>query len=146
MKKYVDKEIFLKSLRRRQKILKYNDKTLSIEAGLNPTAIRDIFKKQKNMPRFDTIAALADALCCTPEQLVYDRGAPDSTALHRKISDRMTLKVIQHALEFRDTDYSNQQILDASIRALKTISSDPDFTSRDIDIVFRSMNLIKKNH
>lgn len=145
MKKYVDKKVFLKSLRRRQKAMKYDDKTLSLKAGLNPTAIRDIFNKQKTMPRFDTIATLADTLCCTTEQLVYDMHISDSNLPAKKISDSVYLEIIQHALEFRNTEYSDQEILEASRRVLTALSSSPDLTSRDIEIVFRSMNLVKKN-
>lgn len=146
MKKHVDKEVFLKSLIRRQKKLGYNDKRLSVEAGLNPTAVRDILKKQKTMPRFDTIAALANSLLCTPEQLVYGSDLPDCNIPRRNISNKLCVEVMRHALEFRNTHYTDRQILDAALKTLETISSDPDFTSRDIDIIFRSMNLIKNNH
>jgi transcriptional regulator with XRE-family HTH domain len=47
-------------------------RSLSLAAGLNETAVRDIIAGRARFPRYDTILALAEALDTTPAYLMGD--------------------------------------------------------------------------
>ncbi len=49
-----------------------NPRSLSLKAGLNSTAVRDMFEGRSRFPRYDTVKALADALGTTPAVLMSD--------------------------------------------------------------------------
>lgn len=48
----------------------YNPRSLSLKAGLNSTAVRDMLEGRSRYPRYDTAKALAEALQTTPEKLM----------------------------------------------------------------------------
>jgi len=48
----------------------YNPRSLSLKAGLNATAVRDILEGRAKYPRYDTIKALAGILQVTPDDLM----------------------------------------------------------------------------
>jgi len=50
-----------------------NPRSLSLQAGLNPTAVRDMLEGRTRFPRYDTALSLSDCLGVTPAQLM---GAP----------------------------------------------------------------------
>ncbi|MDX2028960.1 MAG: helix-turn-helix transcriptional regulator [Alphaproteobacteria bacterium] len=50
----------------------YNPRSLSLKAGLSPTAVRDMLEGRSRFPRYDTAKALADALDTTPAFLMGD--------------------------------------------------------------------------
>lgn len=58
-----------------------NPRSLSLRAGLNATAVRDMIEGRSRFPRYDTVQALADVLKTTPARLMSDpnRG-PESSA------------------------------------------------------------------
>ncbi len=47
-----------------------NPRSLSLKAGLNATAVRDMLEGRTRFPRYDTVLALADALDVPPSQLM----------------------------------------------------------------------------
>jgi len=47
-----------------------NPRSLSLKAGLNPTAVRDMLEGRTQFPRYDTVEALAASLGVTPAQLM----------------------------------------------------------------------------
>src|SRR5690349_14733394 len=51
----------------------YNPRSLSLKAGLNATAVRDMLEGRSRYPRYDTIKALADTLDTTPALLMGDK-------------------------------------------------------------------------
>lgn len=51
----------------------YNPRSLSLKAGLNATAVRDMLEGRSRFPRYDTIKALADALDTTPALLMGEK-------------------------------------------------------------------------
>lgn len=55
---------------------KLNPRALSLKAGLNATAVRDMLEGRARFPRYDTVEALAKALEVTPAQLMG--GTPES--------------------------------------------------------------------
>lgn len=55
---------------------KLNPRALSLKAGLNATAVRDMLEGRARYPRYDTIESLAGALGVTPAQLMG--GTPES--------------------------------------------------------------------
>lgn len=55
----------------------FNPRSLSLTAGLNATAVRDILEGRARSPRYNTIQALANALQVTPAQLMAST-APDA--------------------------------------------------------------------
>ncbi|MER2519561.1 MAG: helix-turn-helix transcriptional regulator [Bdellovibrionales bacterium] len=56
----------------------FNPRSLSLKAGLNPTAVRDMFEGRSRFPRYDTAMALAEALHTTPARLMCDPESPES--------------------------------------------------------------------
>jgi len=48
----------------------FNPRSLSLKAGLNQTAVRDMLEGRTRFPRYDTVAALAEALGTTPALLM----------------------------------------------------------------------------
>jgi transcriptional regulator with XRE-family HTH domain len=50
----------------------YNPRSLSLKAGLNATAVRDMLDGRSRFPRYDTIQAMADVLDTTPALLMGD--------------------------------------------------------------------------
>ncbi|MCL2474487.1 MAG: helix-turn-helix domain-containing protein [Alphaproteobacteria bacterium] len=55
-----------------------NPRRLSLLAGLNSTAVRDMLDGRAKFPRYSTIKALADALGTTPALLMADPETADS--------------------------------------------------------------------
>lgn len=53
---------------------KMNPRSLSLKAGLNATAVRDMLEGRAKFPRYDTVEALAEALEVTPAQLMGGKG------------------------------------------------------------------------
>jgi transcriptional regulator with XRE-family HTH domain len=52
-----------------------NPRSLSLRAGLNATAVRDMLEGRSRFPRYDTVQSLADALGVTPATLMGESGA-----------------------------------------------------------------------
>ncbi len=50
----------------------FNPRSLSLRAGLNSTAVRDMLEGRTKFPRYDTTRALASALGTTPAVLMGD--------------------------------------------------------------------------
>jgi len=61
------------NLRRLMEEKGLNPRSLSLKAGLNPTAVRDMFEGRSRFPRYDTAQALADVLETTPAILMGDQ-------------------------------------------------------------------------
>ena len=55
-----------------------NPRRLSLLAGLNPTAVRDMLDGRAKFPRYNTIKALANALGTTPALLMADAETADT--------------------------------------------------------------------
>jgi len=53
----------------------FNPRSLSMKAGLNPTAVRDMLEGRTKFPRYDTARALAIALGTTPVALMGDEDS-----------------------------------------------------------------------
>ena len=53
----------------------YNPRSLSLKAGLNATAVRDMLDGRSRFPRYDTIQAMAEVLQTTPALLMGDAEA-----------------------------------------------------------------------
>lgn len=58
----------------------FNPRSLSLKAGLNATAVRDMLEHRTRFPRYDTIEALAQALQITPSQLMEGKEALSSSS------------------------------------------------------------------
>jgi transcriptional regulator with XRE-family HTH domain len=52
-----------------------NPRSLSLKAGLNATAVRDMLDGRSRFPRYDTIKAMAEVLETTPALLMGDADA-----------------------------------------------------------------------
>ncbi len=66
---------WVSNLRRLMDELGFNPRSLSLKAGLNATAVRDMLEGRSRFPRYDTAAALAQALNTTPAQLMSEPSA-----------------------------------------------------------------------
>lgn len=51
-----------------------NPRSLSLKAGLNATAVRDMLEGRTRFPRYDTVKALAGSLGVTPASLMGDEA------------------------------------------------------------------------
>lgn len=54
-----------------------NPRRLSLLAGLNATAVRDMIEGRSRFPRYDTVQALANVLKTTPAQLMSNKKTID---------------------------------------------------------------------
>ncbi len=61
---------WVRNLRRLMDEQKLNPRKLSLLAGLNATAVRDMIEGRSRFPRYDTVQALADVLGTTPAILM----------------------------------------------------------------------------
>ena len=61
---------WVRNLRRLMDEQGFNPRSLSLRAGLNATAVRDMIEGRSRFPRYDTVQALADALNTTPALLM----------------------------------------------------------------------------
>ncbi len=61
---------WIANLRFLMKARDINARALSLKAGLNPTAVRDMLEGRTQSPRYDTVEALSAALAVTPAQLM----------------------------------------------------------------------------
>lgn len=52
----------------------FNPRSLSLKAGLNATAVRDILEGRAKYPRYDTVEALAKALEVKPSELMSGKA------------------------------------------------------------------------
>jgi len=75
-KKDAPKPKWLDNLRALMAHRGYNARSLSLTAGLNATAVRDMLEGRARFPRYDTVESLSKALSVTPAQLMG--GTPDS--------------------------------------------------------------------
>ena len=57
-----------------------NPRSLSLKAGLNATAVRDMLEGRSRFPRYDTVKALAAALGTTPARLMSKDSESDDAA------------------------------------------------------------------
>jgi len=78
-KKDLQKPKWLDNLRALMAHRGFNARSLSLTAGLNATAVRDMLEGRARFPRYDTVESLSKALSVTPAQLMG--GTPD-TILH----------------------------------------------------------------
>ncbi len=63
---------WVNNLRRMMDAQGFNPRSLSLKAGLNATAVRDMLEGRSRFPRYDTTLALAEALNTTPALLMSD--------------------------------------------------------------------------
>jgi transcriptional regulator with XRE-family HTH domain len=64
---------WVKNLRRLMDEQGLNPRKLSLLAGLNATAVRDMIEGRSRFPRYDTVQALADVLGTTPAMLMSNK-------------------------------------------------------------------------
>jgi transcriptional regulator with XRE-family HTH domain len=60
----------------------FNPRSLSLKAGLNPTAVRDMLEGRTRFPRYDTVQALASTLGVTPAQLMGGKANSTEKVSH----------------------------------------------------------------
>jgi len=63
---------WVRNLRKLMEDQGYNPRSLSLKAGLNATAVRDMLEGRSRFPRYDTAKSLAAALDTTPTLLMSD--------------------------------------------------------------------------
>jgi transcriptional regulator with XRE-family HTH domain len=64
--------LWVRNLRTLMEQQGFNPRSLSLTAGLNATAVRDMLEGRTKFPRYDTARALAGALNTTPAALMGD--------------------------------------------------------------------------
>ena len=71
---------WIKNLQRLMAEQELNPRSLSLKAGLNATAVRDMVEGRSRFPRYDTAQALAEALGVTAAQLMSDGKTASTVA------------------------------------------------------------------
>ena len=66
------------AFRRRIAAAGYSPRSLSLAAGLNATAIRDILQGRSRRPRYQTLYRIAQVLGTTPESLLTEDDASET--------------------------------------------------------------------
>lgn len=84
MKKNEHESKWIERLRGLMESHALNPRSLSLKAGLNPTAVRDMLEGRVKYPRYDTVEALAKALDVTPAQLMSGETQAVKAAPHSK--------------------------------------------------------------
>jgi transcriptional regulator with XRE-family HTH domain len=74
---------WIANLRSLMEARELNPRSLSLKAGLNATAVRDMLEGRTQFPRYDTVQALAEALDVAPHQLM---ASPDILKESTKIT------------------------------------------------------------
>lgn len=130
---------FAKNLRERIKSLGMTAHGVSRSAGLNPNAVRDILAGKVRSARFETVAALARVLACTPEDLAgahpHTRQIEDAEHLAPGDSAYAVLAVIypSHPRAF-PLRAASDALRDVGIVAGDILIVDPDVVARDGDL------------
>ncbi len=75
MKKKEQETGWIARLRSLMEANDFNPRSLSLKAGLNPTAVRDMLEGRVKYPRYDTVESLAKALNITPARLMSGETA-----------------------------------------------------------------------
>ena len=65
---------WIETLRALMDVRGYNPRSLSLKAGLNATAVRDMLEGRAKFPRYDTVEALSNALNITPNDLMKEKA------------------------------------------------------------------------
>jgi transcriptional regulator with XRE-family HTH domain len=63
---------WVRNLRSLMEQQNFNPRSLSLKAGLNATAVRDMLEGRSQSPRYETVCALAETLNTTPAILMND--------------------------------------------------------------------------
>jgi transcriptional regulator with XRE-family HTH domain len=85
----------------------FNPRSLSLAAGLNATAVRDMLEGRTQSPRYDTARALANALETTPAILMGDDDVAAEVARKgRKFGENLELftEIISRLVEVIEND------------------------------------------
>lgn len=73
---------WVRNLRRMMDEQGLNPRKLSLLAGLNATAVRDMIEGRSRFPRYDTVQSLANTLGTTPAQLMSTPETNDEIRAH----------------------------------------------------------------
>jgi len=73
--------VWVRNLRMLMEESGHNPRSLSLKAGLNATAVRDMLEGRSRFPRYDTVKALAETLNTTPALLMSDNDTASEVAL-----------------------------------------------------------------
>lgn len=82
---------WVSNLRRLMDELDLNPRSLSLKAGLNATAVRDMLEGRSRFPRYDTAQALAKALQTTPARLMSDANTAGNNSSDSISNDDLDL-------------------------------------------------------
>jgi transcriptional regulator with XRE-family HTH domain len=66
---------WIDNLRTLMELRGLNPRALSLKAGLNATAVRDMLDGRVRFPRYDTVRSLATVLSTTPARLMSETGS-----------------------------------------------------------------------
>src|ERR1700743_1870546 len=90
--------MWVRNLRALMEQKNFNPRSLSLKAGLNATAVRDMLEGRSRFPRYDTATALAEALGVTPSVLMNDPKAVKSKGEH---APQLLPKILARSQETR---------------------------------------------
>lgn len=80
----------------------YNPRSLSLKAGLNATAVRDILEGRAKYPRYDTVGSLARILEVAPDDLM--NRSPKDILNKKPVSEKQATKSPSNGLEDDDLE------------------------------------------
>lgn len=113
--------IWIANLQRLMQEQDLNPRSLSVKAGLNPTAVRDMLECRSNSPRYNTVRAIAAALNTTPADLMEGR-----------------VKV-----RLKRTDFKNTELLTNIIEVLLTRNADENRKSSPREFAIEVISLYR---
>jgi transcriptional regulator with XRE-family HTH domain len=79
-----------------------NPRSLSLKAGLNATAVRDMLEGRSRFPRYDTARQLAEALATTPAMLMGDEpsiASPEKKVPHFSHDSELLTEILTRLQE-----------------------------------------------
>ena len=90
---------WVRNLRSLMEAKNLNPRRLSLNSGLNATAVRDMLEGRTRFPRYDTALALSTTLGTTPAHLMGERGRGDELGADVELLAEIITRLLEVADE-----------------------------------------------
>jgi transcriptional regulator with XRE-family HTH domain len=115
----------------------YNMKQLSLDSGLNETAVRDIMRGRVANPTYHTLSSLARTLICTVAELTGEQDLKNALTNTRSINYQALIKAVniiddlinEEQLILKSTDKAKAYLACYEILALNKAINKKDITA-----------------
>jgi len=89
----------------------FNPRSLSLRAGLNATAVRDMIEGRSKYPRYDTVQALARVLNTTAAQLMNENPTPLDAVLNGDFAGKDMELLTEIITRLQETTHELKRVL-----------------------------------